>query len=207
MRRMRCTCSCVSSGAVTVDQAMRAPELIRWEITSGSRPSCVRPPGLPSRSLMLEVQGHNGTVSVDGHFITIQRKNFLARATIGKGDKRIPIGSLTAVQWKPAGPIINGFIEFTVGGGTEARSKFGSASMQAGQNENAVMFKKAQMPAFEQLRVTLEHAIVSRDSGSGPAPAPPNIGEQIGQLAALRDQSILTEQEFQMKKEELLRRM
>ena len=37
--------------------------------------------------------------------------------TIGKGEKRIPISSIKAVQWKPAGPLVNGFIQFTVPGG------------------------------------------------------------------------------------------
>ena len=71
-------------------------------------------------------KGHNGTVTFDGDFVTIERTGFLARTSVGKGTKRIPVSSITAVQWKPAGGMVNGFISFTVGGGNEAHSRFGS---------------------------------------------------------------------------------
>jgi hypothetical protein len=45
-----------------------------------------------------EVQGRNGTVIFDGQFVTIQRTGFMARATLGKGEKRIPVASITAVE-------------------------------------------------------------------------------------------------------------
>ena len=37
-------------------------------------------------------------------------------------EKRIPIRSIQAVQWKPPGALVNGYIEFTVPGGNETRS-------------------------------------------------------------------------------------
>ena len=49
----------------------------------------------------LQVRGHNGTVTYDGQFVTIARTGFLARATVGKGEKRIPLRHITAVQLKP----------------------------------------------------------------------------------------------------------
>ena len=51
-----------------------------------------------SRERPLAVKGVNGQVSFDGDFVTIKREGFAARATIGKGDKRLPVSSITAVQ-------------------------------------------------------------------------------------------------------------
>ena len=34
---------------------------------------------------VLSARGHNGTMLFDGSFVTIQRKGFLARTTVGKG--------------------------------------------------------------------------------------------------------------------------
>ena len=62
----------------------------------------------------MEVKGHNGTVSCDGVWVTISRRGTLARLTVGKGVKRIPVASIQAVQWKPAGVMVNGYIEFRV---------------------------------------------------------------------------------------------
>lgn len=108
-----------------------------------------------------EAQGHNGTVVFDGQFVSLQRKGFLARIPVGKGEKRIPLRSINAVQIKPAGPMMNGFIEFSLGGGDERRSQFGRQTVDAVNNENAVMFTRKQQSAFEQLRTVVEQAIAA----------------------------------------------
>jgi hypothetical protein len=45
-----------------------------------------------------------------------------------QSEKRIPVSSIQAVQWKPPGALVNGYIEFTVPGGNETRSRMGSAT-------------------------------------------------------------------------------
>jgi hypothetical protein len=70
-------------------------------------------------SEVIEVKGHTGTIRFDGRMITIVRKGVLARTTVGKGEKQIPLAHVTAVQFKPAGLMVNGYIAFTVGGGVE----------------------------------------------------------------------------------------
>jgi hypothetical protein len=158
---------------------------------------------------MTEVKGHNGTVMFDGHFVSIRRTGFLARATVGKGEKRIPVASISAVQFKPAGAMVNGFIQFTLPGGNERRSKAGSQSTDAAKDENSVLFTKKQMPEFLALRDAIEQVIVARATPQHAAPvsAAPNPVEQIQQLAALRDQGLLSDAEFDAKKADLLARM
>jgi len=153
----------------------------------------------------MEANGYTGTVRFADGFVTIVRKGGVARFTVGKGEKRIPVVSISAVQWKPAGAMFNGYIEFTIAGGNEGRSRAGSATSDAVSNENAVVFMKKQMPEFELLRAAIEQAIIAP-----PAPslaAAPDLGAQIAQLAGLRDQGILTDAEFDAKKAELLSRM
>jgi hypothetical protein len=112
------------------------------------------------------------------------------------------------VQLKPAGPVYNGFIQFTVPGGIERRSSFGKHTRDAFGDENSVVFSRGQMPAFLALRDAIEEVIVLRSGVHASAPATTaNVAEQIGQLAALRDQGILTDAEFETKKTELLARM
>ena len=53
--------------------------------------------------MLIEAKGHNGQVAFDGDFVTINRKGFFARTSVGKGDKRIPVASIAAVQWKEPG--------------------------------------------------------------------------------------------------------
>ena len=107
----------------------------------------------------ITAKGINGTVTFDGKFVTIERRGFAARASIGKGEKRIPVKSITAVQWKPPGMLTNGYIEFTVMGGNEARSRAGAATVQAAANENAVLVTKKQADDFLALRRAVEDVI------------------------------------------------
>jgi hypothetical protein len=156
----------------------------------------------------VEVKGHNGTVVWDGTFVTIRRKGFLARATIGKGEKRIPVGSITAVQWKPAGALVNGFIQFTMGGGNEARSRFGAQTTDAAHDENSVIFVKAQMRAFGALRAEIEQAIAARHAPAvQAAPTAPDPLSHLRQLAELHAAGVLSDDEFNTKKAEILGRL
>jgi hypothetical protein len=156
----------------------------------------------------VEVKGHNGTVVWDGTFVTIRRKGFLARATVGKGEKRIPVGSITAVQWKPAGGLVNGFIQFTIGGGNETRSRFGAQTMDAVHDENSVIFVKSQMRAFEALRAEIEQAIAARHAPVvQTTPAAPDPLAHLKQLAELHAAGVLSDNEFNTKKAEILGRL
>jgi hypothetical protein len=149
----------------------------------------------------LEAVGYmGGIVSFDGVFVSIRRKG-LSRLTVGKGEKRIPARSITAVQLKPAGPITNGFIQFTIAGGIERRSKFGRQTPDAVSDENSVIFTRKQQPQFEVLRSAIEHAIATTANGQ---PQRIDPMDQLRKLAELRDAGIVTEDEFQAKKRTLL---
>jgi hypothetical protein len=152
---------------------------------------------------IIEVAGQGGQVSFDGQFVTIHRKGFLARTNVGKGEKRIPTSSIMAVQWKPAGPIINGFIQFTVPGGNERRSKFGSQTTDAAHDENSVVFTRKQMPEFEKLRAVVEGAIAQRGMPA-PSAAPVDAADQIARLAQLHQSGALSDEEFTSAKARLL---
>ena len=76
--------------------------------------------------------------------------------TVGKGEKRIPIRSLAGIEWKPAGPLVRGYIQFTIPGGNERRSRMGSRSVDAAKDENSVLFTPGQQTQFEALRSAIE---------------------------------------------------
>lgn len=154
---------------------------------------------------MTEVTGQGGQITFDGQYVTITRKGFLARATHGKGEKRLHISQISAVQWKPAGALVNGFIQFTVPGGNEVRGRMGSQTSNAAKDENSVIFTKAQMPEFEKLRAELDNAIVAQHAPQHTGPAPSvSLADELAKLAGLRDQGILSPAEFEQQKARLL---
>lgn len=111
----------------------------------------------------VSAKGHTGQVIFDGAAVTIVRKGFLARATVGKGEKTIAISSISAIDWKPAGSMANGFIGFTVAGALENRKQFGSRTTGAVKDQNSVVFLKSQQSDFEMLRQVIQKAINSRN--------------------------------------------
>jgi hypothetical protein len=144
---------------------------------------------------IIEAKGHNGTVTFDGAFVAIQRKGALGRLTVGKGEKRIPVSSITAVQWKQPGALVNGYIAFTLAGGIESKARFGHQTSDAVQDENAVIVMKSQAAPFLELRDAVEAAIVAQHTPQAAA-VPASGAVEVARLAELHASGILTDDEF-----------
>lgn len=110
----------------------------------------------------IQAKGHTGIVGFDGTFVTISRTGLLARAAVGQGEKRIPIRQVTAVQWKPASRLYHGFIQFTLPGGNEIRSRSGKQTFDATHDENSVVFTRKQQESFQAVRDAIELAIADQ---------------------------------------------
>ncbi len=156
---------------------------------------------------VLEAKGDNGQIVFDGQAVTIHRKGFAARPSVGKGSKVIPVRSITAVQWKPAGFATRGFIQFTLSGGSERRSTFGRQNKDAFTDENSVSFFKQHQPEFERLRQAVKAAITASHYHGGHTAQPAatgTIGDELAKVAQLRDAGVLTQAEFEAAKARLL---
>jgi len=142
-------------------------------------------------------KGVNGQVELYDNKVCIHRKGVLGFLTQGlKGDKNIMISSISSIQFKNAGAMFNGYIQFAFMGGQEAKGGI----LQGTQDENTVMFTKKQQPLFEQIRDIVEERI---QSGNNPA-STSSDADELEKLASLRDKGILTEEEFQQKKKQIL---
>ena len=109
------------------------------------------------------------------------------------GEKRIPFSSITAIQFKEAGSWLAGFIQFSIKGGIEWRG-------QVNQDENALQFEREFNAEFSALREFVERQMAAISASPATSTA-----DELMKLAALRDQGILTEEEFASQKTKLLR--
>lgn len=104
----------------------------------------------------LTLKGVGGQLAVDESWITIHRKGTLAKVNQGlKGEKRIPLKNIIAVQIKKPG-MTNGYIQFTISGGNESRG----GVMSATKDENSVMFTSRQAEDAYAIRNYVEHFII-----------------------------------------------
>lgn len=90
-------------------------------------------------------KGVNGQVELYDNKVCIHRKGVLGFLTQGlKGDKNIMISSISSIQFKNAGAMFNGYIQFAFMGGQEAKGGI----FQGTQDENTVMFTKKTTASF-----------------------------------------------------------
>ncbi len=101
--------------------------------------------------------GVNGQIELSFSKIDITRKGVKSFLCHGfDGTKTIFLRKLTAIQFKEAGNVTNGYIQFIFSGSIEDKGGLFSAA----KDENTVMFTKAQQPEFEKLK---EHIIMKMD--------------------------------------------
>lgn len=109
-----------------------------------------------------------------------------------KGDKRIPYSSITSVQFMEPGSWLAGYIQLSIKGSVEWHGP-------VVQDENAIQFDK-EPDDFRALRDFIQSKMAIGASG-GPAAS---TADELAKLATLRDQGILTDEEFSAQKTKLL---
>lgn len=98
---------------------------------------------------MYEVKGVNGQIKLTKGRVIISRKGALGFLGHGlKGDKEIPIKNVKSIQFKKAGRITNGYLQFGISGGVEAKGGIFDAT----EDENTVMFTSDQQPSLRRLK-------------------------------------------------------
>lgn len=150
---------------------------------------------------LIEVlEGVNGQLELYDDKVIIKRKGFLAKMTQGftKGDKTIYIKQISGIQVKPGGVLTNGYIQFTIAGGNESTKGVFNAS----QDENTVMFSKDSNKQIERIKNTLED--LQRTSQAPTLVTSVSVADEIMKFKGLLDAGIITQQEFDNKKKQLL---
>lgn len=156
---------------------------------------------------VIEFKGYNGQIYVYEDHLVIERKGFLATASNGfAGSKTIPFTAIQSVQFKNAGAMLNGYIQFAVLGGVERRGGITNAAT----DENAVVFLKKHQADAERVRNYVQKAIMDIQNASverrSPEPdtAAASVADEIKKFKDLLDMGAITQEEFDAKKKQLL---
>lgn len=150
---------------------------------------------------VFELKGVNGQLTVYEDKVVIGRKGLLGFATQGlAGNKTIPMSAIQSVQFKAGGLLTNGFIQFAVLGGKEARGGVWNAT----QDENTVMLKLGEQSEIgEKIREYIEEQIIKR-SKPQTVVQQASAADEIIKLKQLLDMGVITQEEFDAKKKQLL---
>ena len=148
----------------------------------------------------LDAKSHGSFLALQGNTIIIRHSgiaNTLAKGGM-QGEKRIPINSVLSVQFKDAGDFRSGYIQFETAAGSEQAARGGLT--EAAADENSVLFNQEDQPKFEKIRDRVNEIL---NGGNAPSSTSTDADE-LAKFAKLRDDGVITEDEFQAKKKSIL---
>lgn len=148
----------------------------------------------------LVLKGNQGkTLVVAGDTIRIAKKGFLT----GIRDKAIPIQNITSVEVKKPGGFV-GFIQFSIAGSRARESSYtlSGGAYDAIQDENSVTFHGKDR---YEIALRIKDYVESWQAKETPAPRRElSAADQVRELKALLDDGLLSEEEFEQKRREIL---
>jgi len=114
----------------------------------------------------------------------------------------VPFDRIKGIEFQKPGLMTYGFLTIIVSDGT----KYRNLKMDLMKDPYSVPFDKKRTKDFEEMRDKINSILNSKTSNSS-QPSSPDVLGQIEKLSQLKDSGILTEEEFNTKKEELLKKL
>ncbi|MEU9354116.1 DUF4429 domain-containing protein [Streptomyces griseoloalbus] len=179
---------------------------------------------LPGPAVPLSVSAGDGTVSFDGERVRLEWNWKTEDAKAAAGTRILAVTDLTGVEWQPAAGLENGHLRFTVRNApTKAPAKYDPNSVELwGFKKDPLM---ALVAAAVQARLPHPAAPVDDHPGGpgtgrppalapGPAPVPAPAEDshdallrRLRELGELHRSGVLTDEEFALAKQAILKRM
>ncbi|SEQ34683.1 Short C-terminal domain-containing protein [Streptomyces sp. yr375] len=167
---------------------------------------------LPGPSVPLTAAAGDGTASFDGEQVRLEWNWKTEDAKAAAGARTIAVADITGVEWQPSAGLENGHLRFTVRGApTKARPKYDPNAVELwGFRKDPLM---ALVAAAVQAR--LPHPSATTTAGPVgallPAPEPADdhdaLLRRLRELGELHRDGVLTDEEFTMAKQAVLKRL
>jgi hypothetical protein len=148
---------------------------------------------------MVSFKGKQGkTISADENFVTISQKSIF----FGTSVKKIPLRQISSVEIKKPG-LMAGYIQIAEIG-TSKNKGLSSGAMQAALDENSVLFNwPSDYEAAMKVKTFIEEQMAKVATGSTTVQAL-SPADEITKFKGLLDQGIISAEEFEAKKKQLL---
>lgn len=146
---------------------------------------------------ILSAVGSNGVIELYENKITIKRKGFSSFILQGlKGDKDIYINQISSIQLKKPNWATKGYVQFSFLGGHESKSGIFNAT----QDENTVMFDNKHLGDFATIKTEIEQRLFPNKTQ---ITSTTNFSD-LEKLNDLKNKGIITDEEFNAKKKQIL---
>lgn len=139
------------------------------------------------------------TIAVNEDRLTITRKGLLNTLNIGlSGNKTIRLKQVTSLQLKLGTNLTNGYLQLGLLGDSSHRQGLFNAT----QDENTIMFSKKYNDDMQELHDYIDN--YSENPIENETPQAKSVTEELKEYKELLDMEIITQEEFEAKKKELL---
>ncbi len=143
----------------------------------------------------------NKIIMVKDNTIKIVKR---ATAFAARREKIIPVTNVSGVEIKKPGPLVNGYIQIQIAGQMSSNSSFSltGGAYDVVKDENAVVF--AGKENYETALKMQTHILNYRPTVVAASSAPTSDADEILKFKSLLDSGIITQDEFEAKKKQLL---
>ncbi|MFI0962301.1 DUF4429 domain-containing protein [Streptomyces sp. NPDC021080] len=171
---------------------------------------------LPGPAVPLSASAGDGTASFDGERVRLEWNWKTEDAKSASGARTLALGNIAAVEWRPAAGLENGCLRFTVrGGDAQAPPKYDPNSVELwGFKRDPLMALVAAAvqarlphPAAGGARPAEEPAGAAAVPGPGPEADHDALLRRLRELGELHKEGVLTDEEFTLAKQAVLKRL
>ena len=173
-------------------------------MTEGDKAKGIVHDEIRNGEIVVEIAGNNRYIAVTKDTVYVGSVGILSGSFFGKKVKKYPLDTISSVDVRKA--LLTVELELVTAGSVESGTTQGF--MSRAQNENITVFAKGMYDEVQQVAnriLSLRRELIGKDRQS--EQSADSIPDQIEQLAGLRDKGILTKEEFQSKKQDLLDRL
>lgn len=148
---------------------------------------------------IFEADGVNGSLIIYPNRILISRQSSFIAKSSRLYDKEITIKSVSAIQIKEPSMFMNGFIQFSFSGGKESKG----GAFDAAKDENSIVVNKKQIESFKKAKEII-YDLMNKPDAPTAQPSVDDSLDRLEKLAALFEKNIISEEEFNAKKKQIL---
>lgn len=177
---------------VEPDQVENAQRLVAWFEANRIKPKKVFDNFLDTVSTRAAIDGSN---------VVIWHQSFIGQIAKGglQGEKRIPIKSILSIQFKEATLATIGYIQLETAGGSASAARGGA--FEAAGDENSIIFSMEHNDEARKFKNAIQAKVDSSSQGGTNALS---SADELKKFADLRDAGVISEEEFQKKKSQIL---
>lgn len=145
--------------------------------------------------------GRSGNLIIEENKVIIERSSLLSQSVFGKTNKEFYLHSITGLNIRWPNFLMNGYFQILAKGTSEKKGRTSDIAL----DENTIIFKKIHVPQFQIAKSIIDSLLQKKETSPAPLQNTFSNIEQIEKLHELMEKGVITKDEFELKKKELLK--